>query len=206
MIEEFDDYMNHIDAICVMNNSKSGYKPLPFSLDITYNVDPEKLDKKMSWEHRAAKIPGFATAKYFEDTFSCDSENKLKKGRIEIMPRFVIGYSPSLSEEITSLRKMSNGAQSTRRDILSNRAKWCFLKELSEQADQMLNYLEDHHNESDLLEKAFNDVKCLKEYFDGAIEVARAADEPNHEYENYVYKDEVAATILSKSIYGYLKN
>lgn len=116
LTSEYDDYVNHIDAICLMDNACSDFKPVPFALDMTYNVDPEKLDKKMSWPHpnKTVGVPGLMTARYFEDTFN--AKPLLKKGKIEIMPRFVIGFNPELSNEITELRMTNSGWDSLKRD------------------------------------------------------------------------------------------
>lgn len=203
LTSEYDDYVHHIDAICLMDNACSDFKPVPFALDMTYNIDPEGLDKKMSWPHpdRSVGAPGLMTAKYFEDTFN--AKPLLKKGKIEIMPRFVIGFNPELSNEITELRMTNSGWDSLKRDELSAKARWCVLKELKHQSGQMLEYLESNREGSPLLETAYTQIKALDEYFGGAIEAAREFDknEGHPEREDYVERDEVAGAILARNIY-----
>ncbi|MDO4753278.1 MAG: hypothetical protein Q4A36_03560 [Candidatus Saccharibacteria bacterium] len=199
---EFDDFVNHVDAVCVMDNAESDFEPVPFALDMTYNTDVEGLDKKMSWRHPSAgvKIPGFAMVKYFQDTFSPNP--LLKKGKISIMPRFVIGFEPDLSTEITELRMTNTGWDSLRRDELTAKAKWCVLRELKAQSAQMLEYLNEHHADSPLLETAYSQIKSLDRYFAGAIEAAKGMDKNHPERQAYSNRDAVVQSILSRNIYN----
>ncbi len=197
---EYDDMINHVDAICTINNADTDFKPVPFALDMTYNTNAGDLDKKMSWRHpfRGVGVPGFATVKYFEDAISYKPE--IPKGRISIMPRFVVGFDPDLSTKITEFRMTKDGWDSLGRDELSAKAKWCVLSELEEQSGQMLEYLEEHHEDSELLEEAYSQVKSLNKYFAGAIEAAREMDAAHPERENYVKYDEVAGAIMAREI------
>ena len=198
---EFDDYTNHIDMICVMNNADSDFESIPFAIDITYNQDQDNLDKKFSWEHPLVKQKGFATAKYFEDTYSF-KEPLLEKGRIPIMPRFIIGFNPDLAEEITKCRMSvdDGGWNSLRREELSIKAKWCVLSELKTQSEQMLEFLNQHHNDHELLKKAYEQVKALDTYFSKAIIAAKEKDKKHPDWQSYVETDEVAQKLLSRDI------
>lgn len=198
---EYDDFVNHIDAIGLMKNADSNGEPVPFALDMTYNKTFDGLDKKMSWVHpnKKVRLPGFATAKYFEDTFN--PEPLINRGKIPIMPRFIIGFSPELSEEITELRMSASGWDSLRRDELSAKAKWCVLTELKGQSKQMLDYLEEHHAENDLLETAYTQVKALDKFFGEAIKVANITDQSHPDWKNYVYEDGVVNAIAIRKIF-----
>lgn len=198
MTSEFDDHINHADIVCVANNSFSNFEPLPFALDLTYNTDEDGLDKKFSWLHPSKDInlPGFCTIKYLEDTFSY--KPAFEKGRIEVMPRFVIGFNPELAEQITKERMSNNPWGSLSRIEPSTKAKFCVLKELKNESEQMLKYLSEHKNGNQNLENLHKQVEALDKYFDNALEVARAND--SHNFEGYSNRDEVASAILSRKI------
>lgn len=200
LTSEYDDYVNHIDAVCLMTNANSEFRTVPFALDVTYNTDREELDKKMAWRHpaREVKLSGFATAKYFVDEFN--DKPLVDKGRIGIMPRFVIGFSPELSTEITELRMSGDGWGSMRRDELTAKAKWCVLKELKNQSEQMLEYLEGYHGDNEALERMLVDVRALDRYFGGAIEAAQEMDRDHPDWKSYPERDTVFGEIMSRRI------
>lgn len=195
---EYDDFVNHVDAVCLVCNADTDFKPVPFALDMTYNTDSDGLSKKMSWRHydRDINAPGFSSVKYFEDNFSYNP--LIEKGRIAAMPRFVVGFSPEISQEITELRMSSTGLMSTKRDELSAKAKWCVLRELKAQSEQMLKFLEGHHLENSKLEKLYNDAKALDLFFGNAISAATEADEGHKDWINYPQGDSVYGAIMSK--------
>ena len=132
---EIDDNFNHFDLICAIKNKFTDFKPLPFAIDLTYNVNDIDLTNKFSHRHRyglneygrrrtgnsefgytkygrdekgritpyavvgtsdqdsmGTKMEGFTSAKYFIDKNGAWDEPTLSKGRINIMPRFIIGY------------------------------------------------------------------------------------------------------------------
>lgn len=197
MTSEFDNCVNHVDAICLINNACSDFRPIPFALDFTYNTDPDGLDKKFSWEHRSKQIAssGFCEVKYFEDTFN--TKPLLPKGKISAMPRFIVGFNPELSEKITEERMTNTGWNSLSRDEPSNKAKFCVLKELKFQSEQMLSWLSEHHDSQEL-EHLYQDVQALNKYFDGALMVAEAHDPQN--FESYSVRDMVAQSIMNRSV------
>lgn len=201
LTSEYDDFVNHIDAIGLMQNADSNGEAIPFALDMTYNSTADGLNKKMSWTHpdKKVRLPGFTTAKYFEDTFNFDP--LIQKGRIPIMPRFIIGFNPELSTEITELRMSSSDWDSLRRDELTTKAKWCVLKELKHQSEQMLDYLEENHTKNDLLETAYIQVKALDKYFGGAIDVADKADKNHPDWKSYADRDDMAQAIMARKIF-----
>lgn len=200
LTSEFDDYISHIDAICLVNNADTDFSPVPFALDMTYNTDNDGLDKKFSWRHPSPQVglPGFTKAKYVEDTFN--TEPLIPKGKIEVMPRFIVGYSPDLANGITELRMSKDAWGSLRRDELSAKAKWCVLTELKTQSVEMLAYLEEHHSESSQLETAYQQVRALDKYFGDAITTATEQDEVHPEWKNYALRDEVCAAITVRKI------
>ena len=201
---EYDDFINHTDAICMIDNADTNFLPLTFALDMTYNTDGDSLDKKMSWRHPSKQlgIPGLATVKYFEDRETFGDKPLIEKGRIEVMPRFVVGFSPELSTEITELRMTSDGWGTLKRESLSAQAKWCVLKELKVQSRQMLEYLEKHKDGSELLGSAYTQVASLDKYFAGAIKAAREMEKDHPEWERYANRDSVVNEILARRIIG----
>lgn len=137
---------------------------------------------------RGLKIPGFASAKYFED--KNDPWNPvLEKGRIEMMPRFVVGYSTELSDQLAAGMpshefKMTHSDADYQRKVTAfqkaaTKAKWCTLVECAEQAaaiSGMLDALtpeETAKMDPDELSKAKKQVAIMKEYFDRALAVAK---------------------------------
>ena len=197
LASEFDDLVNHIDAVCMMKNADSDFLPIPFALDITYNTNDEDLDKKFGWRHPQLGITGFATVKYFEDTFSMKPQ--IAKGRIGVLPRFVIGFSPELSNEITELRMMSGGWESLRREELTTKAKWCVLRELKAQSEQMLKYLERHKSEN-LFSELYQNVQAIDGFVGGAIEAAAEADKEHPDWISYPDRDQVFNAISIRKL------
>lgn len=198
MASEFDDHFNHIDAICLMNNSYSNFHPVPFALDLTYNASSDGLDKKFHWRHNSKAIDatGFCAVKYFEDTFNL--EPLLPKGQISILPRFIVGFNPDLSEQITKERMTNTGWGALSRTEPSNKAKFCVLKELQTQSKQTLEWLNNHQNDNHELKQMFQDVTALNRYFNGALEIAQKHDPQN--FESYSNHDAVTQAILSRNI------
>ena len=203
LTSDYDDHLNHVDVVCVMDNACSDFEPVPFALDLTYRSDAdwensEKMDKKFSWRHRSRNIgtKGFCEVKYFEDDYNM--EPLLPKGRIGAMPRFVVGYSEELAEKITEERMMSTGWDSLSRMEPSGKAKFCVLHELVQQSEQMMEYLEKHHDTPELQQLQTN-VEALNKYFSGALEAARENDKMTH-YESYANRDAVAQSIMLRKI------
>lgn len=201
LTSEYDDFVNHIDVICVVKNTYSDFQPVPFALDLTYGTDIDQLDKKFSWRHPYNSIdtPGFCTAKYFIDTDSLNDEQILPKGRIKIMPRFIVGYDEDLSQRISELRIFGNSDKDDLiREESSMKAKFCVLKELKLQSEQMLEFLTKNSQKNKDFKKMLEDVTALNQYFKGALETARKHDP--HDLESYSNKDEVVNAITSRNI------
>ena len=203
LTSEYDDYCNHTDIVCIINNSMTDFQPVPFALDLTFNTDDKKLNDKMSkWDRNPMEAPGFATIKYFEDTMSF-GEPLLEKGRIPVLPRFVIGYKNNLSNNIAYGYIAPNPTEEAKnaQRVRLEKAKWCVLKELENQVDQLIEYLNSREDkDSGLCKDVLSQVSCLKQYFSRAINIARNNDDFNTE--QYVETDEVAQAILSKEIYS----
>ena len=186
---EYDDHVNHIDAICVMQNAYSDYKPLPFALDLTYNTSL-KLDEKFHWRHpsREIDLPGFCMAKYFED--SANFPEALPKGRIEVMPRFVIGFDKTLSEKILHGQMVDASSwDALKYEEPSEKAKFCVLKELDMQATQAADFFSEHEEDKPIFKELKGRIVALKQYFDGALKIAEAND--TQKFEAYAEKDPV---------------
>jgi len=197
MASEFDDLFNHVDAVCLMNNACSDFKPVPFALDLTYNGGSEELDRKFAKHSLKHLTPmGFTTVKYFEDTFN--SEPLLPKGRIDLLPRFIVGFSPDLSNKITEERMTNTGWGALSREEPSNEAKFCVLRELKVQSEQMLEWLGEHHKDSQELRRMYRDVTALDKFFGGALKTAREHD--THGFEAYSERDSVVQQIMSRNI------
>ena len=223
---EIDDVFNHIDTIGMINNEITNHETLPFAIDLTYNMDMDKMDRKFKWKHaygkkkvpegvsefgeshleqdytgrdilrtyalplkfrNGLKIPGFASAKYFEDKNN-PWDPMHDKGRIELMPRFIVGYSTDLANTLanglpTNADREKYGDQYYEKKrseykAAEKRAKWCTLFECSDQASDICHMLEKMNAEEtrwmdpEELEKAKKQIIAMNTYFSKAIEVA----------------------------------
>lgn len=219
---EIDDHFNHIDLIGVINNELTGHEALPFAIDLTYNANRAKIRDKFNWTHIYGKkpgttenvsefdrryfpkekpdlrcglnVPGFASAKYFED-LNAPWDPAYEKGRIKIMPRFVVGYSKELSDALSrgapsDEYRLHYGKQAYDKETQDYqnarlRAKWCTLFECSKQAceiRQMLaNLSEEETRRMDPveLETAKKQIAVMDRYFMKAIKVAKEHAENN---------------------------
>lgn len=222
---EIDDYFNHADAVVGIKNKDTGYKPVPFAIDMT--LDESKLGGKMSWRHVWGKmdfcpadesefghvvpkdgkmvvrpqpltrrhgmnIPGFTAVKYFEDKNS-GLAPMFEKGRITLMPRFVVGFGAGTvtgakSDDLIELlawEGLSDDYPENLReqyaekyDMAVRKAKWCTLLELRQQALDIRHYLSKMSAEArekldpDELAMATEQINMLCTYFKHAVEVA----------------------------------
>lgn len=193
---EYDDFVNHIDAVCLAQNADTDFRTVPFALDMTYNTNSDKLDKKLGWQHPYLRTPGLATVKYFEDTFH--GEPLIPKGGIQVLPRFVVGFSPDLSHEITELRMTTEGWDSLQRDEKTAKAKWCVLRELKAQSEGLLKRLQGRVNDDPRIMQAYWDAEVLDKYFGGAIEAAQEGDRSHQDWIDYPERDAVFNAIMAK--------
>ncbi len=228
---EIDDVFNHIDMIGVFSNELTGHKTLPFAVDLTYNTDHDDIAKKFRWRHvygkkkdipeqvsefdrslslrnrYGLKIPGFTSAKYCEDknTLNVDEKPMFEKGRIQVMPRFVVGYSQDLAERLADKDSLPedkyNGARLC--------AKWCALIELKEQATdirQMLDNLTEEEikymNQEELV-VAKKSIIAMERYINNAYnEAKKLADTDAGEKAAMEYamnRDTVVQAIINQS-------
>lgn len=163
------------------------------------------------------KIPGFASAKYFED--KNDPWNPMhEKGRISLMPRFIVGYSPELANVLFSgmpnddyRRRYGETAylqQKSAYQIAEMRAKWCTLFECQKQASDIRSMLENltpeetkwmHQAELALAKKQ---ITSLDTYFTNALEIAKKTAENNPDKLSamtYAKRDAVCQAIKDQS-------
>ncbi|MBP5633669.1 hypothetical protein J6X13_01910 [Candidatus Saccharibacteria bacterium] len=259
---EIDDVFNHIDMIGTISNEDTGHERMHFAIDLTYNTDPDKLQKKFSWKHmygmkRTApegasefgeivteraydgstykrtrrlrdkfryglKIPGFASAKYFEDT-DRDYDPDHEKGRIRIMPRFVVGYSPEIADTLAQGKPTEEMAEKYGRQYYNERmfsynvartcAKWCALNECAEQAAALCHMLDKLTPEQtkwmhpDELSLAKKQAEAMNKYFGGAL--ARAQENAKGDTDEqaamrYAESDEVRNGIQLRTGLNYI--
>lgn len=178
LTSEYDDFCNHIDAVCVINNNLTDGKPLPFALDMTYNNDYEDLGRKFSWVHpyKNVGLPGFATVKYFPG--SSDKGANLPKGKIKILPRFVIGVSPDITNELGKINVSGTAWDEPRHEELTERVRYSVLDELYSQASRIKKQLvETSYDKQDpLMKQAEFQIDALEKYFKGALDTAKSVD------------------------------
>ena len=151
------------------------------------------------------KIPGFASAKYFEDMN--DPWNPIrKKGRIPVMPRFVIGYSADLADV---LAKGSPAAEIKEKygeqEYLRRRRDYLMAEKRAK--DRLPESMVENMDKKELAE-AKKQIAAMKEYFSGALEMAESKAKTNeHEREAMLYAqgDKVRKIISAESEVAYSK-
>ena len=166
-------------------------------------------------KHRhGLKIPGFASAKYYEDR-DHQWDSMIEKGRIKIMPRFIVGYSPEIAGTLaggmpTTEYRAKYGEEVYKRkrreyEGAEKRAKWCTLLECHKQAADIRFMLEHMDAEEtkwmrpEELEKAKKMVTAMELYFAKAIESATKKAESDPEEmaaRKYADRDEVCQAIM----------
>ena len=173
---------------------------------------------------RGLKIPGFASAKYFED--KKDSWTPMhEKGRITVMPRLVVGYSPEIIQTMADgeptdyFREQygENTYQIRKKEYESAKrcAKWCTLIECHDQVKNIRFLLENNlyageekQMDPEELGEAKNQIKMLDNYFTKAYEFALKKAENNQAEKSameYAEKrDSVCKSILIHSSNTYI--
>lgn len=168
------------------------------------------------------KIPGFASAKYFEDTNSLD-EPLIEKGRISIMPRLIVGYSPEIADIIARGKptkefreKYGDQVYKERQEEYRDaalRAKWCTLFECLDQASDikyMLDNMEDDETkwmDKEELKEAKNQITALLSYLEKAVNAASedAMTDPRSALAmKYADRDSVRNAIKQQSTDAYI--
>lgn len=172
-------------------------------------------------ERYGMKIPGFAAAKYYQDSGS--SYPKASEGcRINVMPRFVVAFNPELTAEIASgdpdrkyAEKYGEAAYKQRKSEIKkakSRAKWCMLTELSEQASDIRSYLDNLPEDkkrwidSDELAIAKKQIAVMEKYFKGALEVGKmkALEDPiERDGQSYASHENICQTVSTFSTITY---
>ncbi len=163
------------------------------------------------------KIPGFASAKYYEDKNN-PWDPIYEKGRIDVMPRFIVGYSTDIADTLSSgmptdeyRKKYGEAAYQKKRTEYKNaerRAKWCTLFECHEQASDIRFMLEHMDAEEtkwmrpEELEKAKKQIIAMDTYFTKAIELATEKAQTNSDEmaaRKYADRDVVRQAIMHHS-------
>ena len=169
------------------------------------------------------KIPGFASAKYFEDTNN-PSDPMHEMGRIDVMPRLIVGYSPDIADALASGMpteedrwKYGQASYDQRRaeyETAKRCAKWCTLFECRNQSSNIRYMLEHMNNEETKwmdpkeLGEAKKQIVALDTYFSKAIQVAtaNAQNDPDEMTAmKYADRDVICQAILSHSNNTYIQ-
>ena len=173
------------------------------------------------------KIPGFASAKYFEDKNN-PWDPLYEKGRIDIMPRFIVGYSTDIANILAAgkppadyvklagkpdfeqkKKEYEENPRVKEYENAERRAKWCTLLECRDQADHirfMLDHLDDEKTklmQPDELEKAKKQIAAMDDYFAKALEIAKEKAQTNEDekaaWDYAASRDTVCEAIRSHS-------
>lgn len=195
---EYDDRIHHVDVISAIKNDLTGGKTIPFAFDLTYNIDKDDLAQKFRWKHSNLGANGFASANYFKDKLSKD-EPVLPEGEIDSMPRFIIGFDPTVAvnmagEPVLKDKKDKSGSidekdltiedamrketyeKEMRKYLRANdRAKWTVLFECLQQAEGIkknLQHIRPGAADRELLATANEQIDIVNQFFENAIRVA----------------------------------
>ena len=114
---------------------------------ITSTMDVSPRDKN------GLGIPGFASAKYFEDINAPSAETALPKGRIPVMPRLIVGFDGPLTKALAGgapnkadwvINKGRKAYENRLREYESAelQARYIMLSELTSQSAQIGAYLD----------------------------------------------------------------
>lgn len=150
-------------------------------------------------EREGLKIPGFASVKYFEDTNGTDM---LPKGRIQIMPRFIVGFNPGIASILMQ------GASAKEYATANQLARWCTLIELCEQSKSIKTYLDalpeekTKHMDAKEFSIAKEQIKMANEYFSKSLQEAENASRTNSDIllaKFAAERDFVCQTILAQT-------
>ncbi len=173
-------------------------------------VDSRPLPHKY---RNGLKIPGFTSAKYFEDNNNPE-DPIYERGRIVVMPRFIVGYAPKIAEALYGGRptreyKEKYGESAFQKKMseyttAKKRAKWCTLFECSEQASDIRSMIENMDSEEtkymapEELTEAKKQIVAMDGYFDKAIKLATKLAQTNQEEKDameYANRDAVRQNI-----------
>ncbi len=168
------------------------------------------------------KIPGFASAKYYEDMNNF-FEPMHEKGRIDVMPRFIVGYSPELADILADGRPTKEYMQKYGEKSYKQKderfkhaercARWCTLVECQQQAADIQSMLDQMSAEEtkwmqpEELEKAKKQIATMHAYFTKALELAAKQAESSDEEKmamKYADRDVVCQAILRHSSSTYV--
>ena len=201
---EYDDYLNHTDMVVSVCNTMTDNKPLLFGIDVTYNKDDTNLKKKLGWQHKETGLKGFTQLDYL------DAHDGAKiKGRIDIMPRLVIGVNPSEVVDLSSItyRKNNMGGISEAEEKeganLETSLRFKIVNQIYTQIEDISDYLENNTSEdsSELIAEAKDQISKLKKYLKQSNQKAK---------ENYIKtfglsgaRDFTAEAILAHSAATY---
>ena len=148
-----------------------------------------------------------------------------EKGRINVMPRFVIGYSTAISDVLAEgpptekyREEYGETAYQSKKASFKDaerRAKWCTLFECAEQAQDIQMMIETLTSQEtvsmpqDELEEAKFQIAALNDYFGKALEIATAESKGDAEELaaiKYAKNDAVHAAIKRHSRETYIDN
>lgn len=196
MTSKYDDYFEGVDVAAVTGNP-----PIMFGIDFTYNK--EKIAKKTRFMSRynSDNTPfshekGITAIKYFEDNKS--DTPIAKKGTHFTIPRFVVSFSPKITDRLFECRRRASWKNSNEYNKASKRLRLICLTELTNQVNQLY----DHHILSDdpasyALSK---ELEQLRDIFEAALEKARAED-PYGAAQKFLEQDDLAKRVLETKIF-----
>lgn len=134
---EYDDTFNNADMVCLIKNSLTGHKIMPFVVDCTSNTS--LVDDKMNYRRTKSNLKGFTELKYFRNTLAYGEE--AKPWPIEKVPRFIVGFDAELARDI--LTDNSEWAQDENKEKYE-RAQYYIIKELAIQTKNQNSELREY--------------------------------------------------------------
>ena len=170
------------------------------------------------------RLPGFVSAKYFEDRNKSEKP-VYPKGRINVMPRLVVGYDPEIADVLAhgmpsaemqeKYGKQYHDKRVKDFQVAALRAKWCTLFECAKQASE-INQMVQNLTEENTKHMYYKDLKAVKEtaasidtYFNKSLDYAieqTKNDSDELDAMNYAKKDQVQFAISYQSEETYINS
>ncbi len=172
---KYDDEFHNADMICVMRNELTEHKTVPFVVDCTSNS--EKIDQKLNYRRTNERLKGFTKLFYFKNPAEEDEgDGSIPKGKVEIIPRFVIGVDSDKARRATEYRvPIANRERTWEEQAKEEEAaksydevRLCVFEEFNQQCDAINEYLLNEGLElldAEQAKQITEQMTALKRYF-----------------------------------------
>lgn len=144
---KYDDYVNHTDIVVEFRHNK---EPIRLAIDVTTNKNREQLTKKIEYIEKDIYNDKLTSLKYY----LFDEMEPSYKGKLELVPRVVIGTDNDGVERLCEIVKKTIGREKGSKEKLANYYLQIeFLEEIKRQLEYFIEYakIKKDHSEKDLV-------------------------------------------------------